>query len=116
MRALALLPLMALLAGCADTARDYPDGEAQIAFTNACNERFDYPNSVCACLSERAAGRFDRTEFAILTHSLSGAPIRAEMEAAGLNSSVQGAISRFVSANLTRCWPETENGPDQHNG
>ncbi len=116
MRALALLPFMALLAGCADTARDLPDGGAQIAFTTACDERFDYPDGVCACLADHAAGRFDRTEFAILTNSLSGAPIRAAMEAAELNSSVQGAISRFVTENLTRCWPDGDSRSDQHDG
>lgn len=109
MRALALLLPAALLSGCADGARDYPDGEAQIAFTTACQERLTYPQPVCTCLSDRAASRFDRAEFAILTESLSGASIRASMEAAGLNSSVQGAISRFVAENLARCWQDTEN-------
>lgn len=109
MRALALLLPAALLTACADTARDYPDGEAQIAFTTACEERLAYPQAVCGCLADRAASRFDQTEFAILTESLSGASIRASMDAAGLNSSVQGAISRFVAENLARCREDADN-------
>lgn len=109
MRALVLLPVMAVMAGCADGAREHPDGEAQIAFTTACEERLAYPQAVCGCLANRAASRFDRVEFAILTESLSGASIRASMDAAGLNSSIQGAISRFVAENLAGCWQDTDN-------
>lgn len=104
MRAIAL-PLLpaALLMACSPGSRTPPDGAEQARFIAVCTERFSYGPQACACLSERAARRFDAVEFSILVDSMEGEPVRERMRAAGLNSSVQGAISRFVAETALAC-------------
>lgn len=103
---LALLPA-ATLAACSPAPRTPPDGAEQARFIAVCAERFDYGDAACACLSERAARRFDAAAYTILIESMTGEPVRSRMEAAGLNSSVQGAISRFIAETALACETET---------
>ncbi|MGY6661816.1 MAG: hypothetical protein ACXIVO_05800 [Glycocaulis sp.] len=106
MRALPALAA-ALLAACSPGPRTPPDGAEQARFIAVCSERFDYGDEACTCLSERAARRFDAVAYSILIESMTGQPVRARMDAAGLNSSVQGALSRFVAETALSCYPET---------
>lgn len=106
MRALVLVSATAL-AACSPGPRTPPDGAEQARFIAVCSERFDYGDEACTCLSERAARRFDAVAYSILIESMTGEPIRARMDAAGLNSSVQGALSRFVAETALSCYPET---------
>lgn len=106
MRAL-ILVLAAALTACSPGPRTPPDGAEQARFIAVCAERFDYGDETCACLSDRAAQRFDAIAYSILIDSMTGEPVRDRMDAAGLNSSIQGAISRFVAETALSCAPET---------
>ncbi|GGH05577.1 MAG TPA: hypothetical protein DF715_08870 [Oceanicaulis sp.] len=108
MRALALLPAAVVLAACSPGPRTPPDGAEQARFIAVCTERLGYGDEACTCLSERAARRFDAVAYSILIDSMTGEPVRARMEAAGLNSSVQGALSRFVAETALTCQPSPE--------
>jgi hypothetical protein len=95
------------LTACSGPSRTLADEAEQARFVAVCTERFSYGEEACACLSERAAQRFDAAAYSILVDSMTGEPIRARMDAAGLNSSVQGAISRFVAETALACQLET---------
>lgn len=103
MRAAALVLTMILVGACSPGARSAPDGAEQARFIAVCSERFDYGAEACACLSERAARRFDAVAYTILVDSMAGEPVRERMAAAGLNSSVQGALARFVAETALSC-------------
>lgn len=93
----------ASLAACSPAATTPPDAAEQARFAEVCAERFTYGVEACACLSQRAAQRFDAVAYAILIESMTGEPIRGRMEAAGLSASEQGAVSRFVAETALSC-------------
>lgn len=101
----ALLPVAAL-AACSPGPHTPPDGAEQARFIAVCTEHFDYGAEACACLSDRAAQRFDAPAYTILIESMTGEPVRERMDAADLNSSVQGAISRFIAETALACQPQ----------
>ena len=95
------------MAACSPAATTPPDAAEQARFAEVCTERFTYGVDACACLSQRAAQRFDAAAYTILIESMTGEPIRSRMEAAGLSASEQGAVSRFVAETALSCSDET---------
>ncbi|KPP81677.1 MAG: hypothetical protein HLUCCA04_07705 [Oceanicaulis sp. HLUCCA04] len=106
-RAIGFAGLVISLTACSAGTHTPPDGAEQARFAAVCVERFEYGEQACACLSRRAAQRFDAAAYAILIDSMTGEPIRSQMEAAGLNASEQGAVSRFVVETALSCQNET---------
>lgn len=96
-----------ILGACTPVAGPAPDEAQRARFEAVCTESLAYGAPICACLAGTAASRFDAEAYSFLIDSMAGEPVRERMQAAGLNSSRQGAITRFVAETALSCQPES---------